>query len=170
MDLINRSSKAGRWRKRPAILLLRPNYTSLFLAFIIITIIAVFYIFPNTSLLNPSSSSSSSSQLSSNHQQQCGHGDEKFLWYAPHSGFSNQLSEFKNAILMAAILNRTLVVPPVLDHHAVVLGSCPKFRVSEPNQLRFQVWDHIVNLIRNRRYAKNPIFLFLLLATSLIKR
>ncbi|CDP09996.1 unnamed protein product [Coffea canephora] len=52
---------------------------------------------------------------------------EKFLWYAPHSGFSNQLSEFKNAILMAAILNRTLIVPPILDHHAVVLGSCPKY-------------------------------------------
>ncbi|THG20687.1 hypothetical protein TEA_018165 [Camellia sinensis var. sinensis] len=48
---------------------------------------------------------------------------EKFLWYAPHSRFSNQLSEFKYAILMAAILNRTLIVPLVLDHHAVVLGN-----------------------------------------------
>ncbi|KAM2698351.1 hypothetical protein EV1_037363 [Malus domestica] len=39
-------------------------------------------------------------------------GGEKFLWYAPHSGFSNQLSEFKNALLMAAILNRTMLILP----------------------------------------------------------
>lgn len=78
---------------------------------------------------------------------------EKFLWYAPHSGFSNQLSEFKNAILMAAILNRTLIVPPILDHHAVALGSCPKFRVLDPNDLRFSVWNHSLDLLRNHRYV-----------------
>uniref|UniRef100_A0A2P2NFC4 Uncharacterized protein LOC105130896 n=1 Tax=Rhizophora mucronata TaxID=61149 RepID=A0A2P2NFC4_RHIMU len=77
---------------------------------------------------------------------------EKFLWYAPHSGFSNQLAEFKNGILMAGILNRTLIVPPVLDHHAVALGSCPKFRVSKPNEIRFAVWDHVVELIKTGRY------------------
>ncbi|CAL5438815.1 unnamed protein product [Camellia sinensis] len=35
---------------------------------------------------------------------------EKFLWYAPHSGFSNQLSEFKYAILMRrfAVWNHTI--------------------------------------------------------------
>lgn len=77
--------------------------------------------------------------------------DEKFLFYAPHSGFSNQLGEFKNAILMAGILNRTLVVPPVLDHHAVALGSCPKFRVRSPNQMRISVWDHVIELLRSGR-------------------
>ncbi|KAM7531075.1 hypothetical protein LguiB_034485 [Lonicera macranthoides] len=77
---------------------------------------------------------------------------DKYLWYAPHSGFSNQLFEFKNALLLAAVLNRTLIVPPILDHHAVVLGSCPKFRVSSPNELRFSVWNHVMELIRNRRY------------------
>lgn len=71
--------------------------------------------------------------------------------YAPHSGFSNQLSEFKNALLMAVVLNRTLVVPPVLDHHAVALGSCPKFRVLNPNQLRLSVWNHVFELIRGLR-------------------
>ncbi|GER34752.1 O-fucosyltransferase family protein [Striga asiatica] len=76
---------------------------------------------------------------------------DRFLWYAPHSGFSNQLAELKNAVVMAAILNRTLVVPPVLDHHAVALGSCPKFRVSDPNDLRFRVWNHSIQLIRDRR-------------------
>ncbi|KAJ7952541.1 O-fucosyltransferase family protein [Quillaja saponaria] len=78
---------------------------------------------------------------------------EKFLWYAPHSGFSNQLSEFKNAILMAGILNRTLIVPPVLDHHAVVLGSCPKFRVLGPSEIRISVWNHVVELIQGGRYV-----------------
>lgn len=76
---------------------------------------------------------------------------ERFLWYAPHSGFSNQLSELRNAILVSAILNRTLIAPPVLDHHAVALGSCPKFRVKSPSQLRAAVWDHIMELARERR-------------------
>lgn len=74
---------------------------------------------------------------------------ERFLWYAPHSGFSNQVGELRNA----AVLNRTLVVPPVLDHHAVVLGSCPKFRVSDPANLRAAVWDHAMQILRERRYV-----------------
>ncbi|XP_010529970.1 PREDICTED: uncharacterized protein LOC104806667 isoform X2 [Tarenaya hassleriana] len=78
---------------------------------------------------------------------------QKFLWYAPHSGFSNQLSEFKNAVLMAGILNRTLVVPPVLDHHAIALGSCPKFRVLEPSEIRVSVWNHFLDLLRTGRYV-----------------
>ncbi|KAI4356754.1 hypothetical protein L6164_000747 [Bauhinia variegata] len=77
---------------------------------------------------------------------------ERFLWYAPHSGFNNQLSEFKNAILMAGILNRTLIVPPVLDHHAVALGSCPKFRVVDPDEIRISVWNNVVELTRSGRY------------------
>ncbi|KAF3789280.1 hypothetical protein EJ110_NYTH09900 [Nymphaea thermarum] len=77
---------------------------------------------------------------------------EKYLWFAPHSGFSNQVSELKNALLMAGILNRTLIVPPVLNHHAVALGSCPKFRVENPVDLRFAVWESIVQMIHSRRY------------------
>lgn len=84
----------------------------------------------------------------------------RFLWYAPHSGFSNQLSEFKNALLFAVILNRTLIVPPVLDHHAVALGSCPKFRVSSPTELRMAVWDHVMELVRTRRSVLLPYRLF----------
>ncbi|CAH2078781.1 unnamed protein product, partial [Thlaspi arvense] len=78
---------------------------------------------------------------------------QRFLWYAPHSGFSNQLSEFKNAVLMAGILNRTLIVPPVLDHHAVALGSCPKFRVLSPSEIRVSVWNHSIELLRSGRYV-----------------
>jgi len=76
---------------------------------------------------------------------------ERFLWYAPHSGFSNQVGELRNAAVAAALLNRTLVVPPVLDHHAVVLGSCPKFRVTDPASLRAAVWDHAMQLLREGR-------------------
>ncbi|ORX48758.1 hypothetical protein DM01DRAFT_1338413 [Hesseltinella vesiculosa] len=42
-----------------------------------------------------------------NHNQQ-----EKFLAYLPHSGLSNQRIELENALVMAAVLNRTLVLPP----------------------------------------------------------
>ncbi|KAL2894517.1 O-fucosyltransferase 30 [Bienertia sinuspersici] len=94
---------------------------------------------------------------------------EKFLWYAPHSGFSNQLSEFKNAILMAAILNRTLIVPPVLDHHAVALGSCPKFRVLDPNEIRLKVWDHVIDLVSEGRYVSMARIIDLSSVASLVQ-
>lgn len=35
----------------------------------------------------------------------------------------------------------------------MALGSCPKFRVLEPNQLRLEVWDHAIDLFRNGRYV-----------------
>ncbi|KAI8993714.1 CigA protein [Pilobolus umbonatus] len=38
---------------------------------------------------------------------------EKYLSYLPHSGFHNQRIELENALLLAAYLNRTLLVPPV---------------------------------------------------------
>ena len=37
----------------------------------------------------------------------------KYLSYLPHSGFHNQRIAFENALVMARILNRTLLVPPV---------------------------------------------------------
>ncbi|OBZ86060.1 hypothetical protein A0J61_05883 [Choanephora cucurbitarum] len=40
-------------------------------------------------------------------------GSEKFLSYFPHSGFHNQRIELENALLLAAYLNRTLLVPSV---------------------------------------------------------
>ncbi|XP_022996102.1 O-fucosyltransferase 30-like [Cucurbita maxima] len=54
---------------------------------------------------------------------------------------------------MAGILNRTLVIPPILDHHAVALGSCPKFRVLDPGEIRFSVWEHMFELLRDGRYV-----------------
>ncbi|KAF8936679.1 hypothetical protein EDD21DRAFT_433917 [Dissophora ornata] len=38
---------------------------------------------------------------------------EKFLAYLPHSGFHNQLIALENALLLAAYLNRTLLLPPL---------------------------------------------------------
>lgn len=38
---------------------------------------------------------------------------ERYLSYLPHSGFHNQRIALENALVMARILNRTLLVPPV---------------------------------------------------------
>ncbi|RIA95159.1 hypothetical protein C1645_817135 [Glomus cerebriforme] len=40
--------------------------------------------------------------------------NEKFLTYLPHSQFHNQLIELKNAIVLAYLTNRTLIMPPIL--------------------------------------------------------
>ncbi|KAF5385857.1 hypothetical protein D9615_002351 [Tricholomella constricta] len=39
--------------------------------------------------------------------------DEKFLAYLPHSGFHNQRIAFENALVLARLLNRTLLTPPI---------------------------------------------------------
>jgi len=39
--------------------------------------------------------------------------DEKLLAYLPHSGFHNQRIALENALVLARLLNRTLLVPPV---------------------------------------------------------
>ena len=85
--------------------------------------------------------------------------EEKFMYYAPHSGFSNQVVELKNALVFAKLLNRTLIVPPVLDHHAAWLGSCPKGRVLPPHRLRKLVWTTILDLILSSRFAHFQPFL-----------
>ncbi|KAL9270169.1 O-fucosyltransferase 30-like protein, partial [Drosera capensis] len=68
-------------------------------------------------------------------------------------GFSNQVSEFNNAIVIASILNWTVVVPPVLVHHAVALGSCPEFRVLGANEIRWKVWESAIEMLRSGRYV-----------------
>ncbi|KAI3646040.1 hypothetical protein MP228_008968 [Amoeboaphelidium protococcarum] len=37
----------------------------------------------------------------------------KYLAYLPHSGFSNQVGELENAIMLAKLSNRTLIIPPL---------------------------------------------------------
>ncbi|KAG0015098.1 hypothetical protein BGZ81_011848 [Podila clonocystis] len=42
---------------------------------------------------------------------------EQFLAYVPHSGFHNQLITLENALRLAAMLNRTLLLPPLHMSH-----------------------------------------------------
>ncbi|KAL6906384.1 hypothetical protein ACP4OV_003985 [Aristida adscensionis] len=155
MDL---PASRGRCRRRSA----RPHLPLLVVAVLVLLLPASLLLFSSaySSVLRallPFSSSASGSGAGGGGATRCGGSaeveGERFLWYAPHSGFSNQVGEFRNAAVAAAVLNRTLVVPPVLDHHAVVLGSCPKFRVTEPAALRAAVWDHAMQLLRERRYV-----------------
>jgi len=46
--------------------------------------------------------------------------DEKFLSYLPHSGFHNQRIALENALVLARLLNRTLLVPPVRFGHRAI--------------------------------------------------
>ncbi|XP_042500331.1 O-fucosyltransferase 30 [Macadamia integrifolia] len=140
------SFNKSRWRKKT------PN-RSLF--FSISLILLVFFFCLISYAGGPFSVPTSSNKTLKSQLPHCSRETigENFLWFAPHSGFNNQLAELKNAILVAAILNRTLIVPPILDHHSVVLGSCPKFRVLDPKELRMAVWNHIIELLQSRRYV-----------------
>ncbi|CAG8461631.1 999_t:CDS:1 [Acaulospora morrowiae] len=40
--------------------------------------------------------------------------DEKYITYLPHSGLNNQRIELQNAITVAYLLNRTLILPPLI--------------------------------------------------------
>ncbi|WCJ25852.1 O-fucosyltransferase family protein [Euphorbia peplus] len=145
LNFNNNTSKSWPKRKSSSINLRSPRLILLIFLPTLLILLLLYTKTPNSLLhqtLNPQISQCSSFTEG-----------EKFLWYAPHSGFSNQLSEFKNAILIAGILNRTLIVPPVLDHHAVALGSCPKFRVLEPGEIRVSVWNHSIELMHDRRYV-----------------
>jgi hypothetical protein len=42
---------------------------------------------------------------------------EKYLSYLPHSGFHNQRIAFEHALVISHILNRTLLIPPVLCNY-----------------------------------------------------
>ncbi|TFY78455.1 hypothetical protein EWM64_g5553 [Hericium alpestre] len=54
--------------------------------------------------------------------------NQRYLAYLPHSGFHNQRIAFENALVLARILNRTLLVPPVR------LGNQP---------IRYVHFDHL---------------------------
>ena len=48
---------------------------------------------------------------------------EKFLSYLPHSGFHNQRIAFENALVLARITNRTLLMPPVRLGQSLIRGD-----------------------------------------------
>lgn len=72
--------------------------------------------------------------------------EERFLSYLPHSGFHNQRIELENALLLAAYLNRTLLVPPVY----LASPAMPWLRYEKLHErLMFQTkngLDHCVDL------------------------
>lgn len=39
--------------------------------------------------------------------------DQKYITWLPHSGFHNQRVSFENALILARMLNRTLIIPPI---------------------------------------------------------
>ena len=51
---------------------------------------------------------------------------ERFLIFAVHSGWGIQRASVRKAALLAYVLNRTLVLPPVLKFMQVVVGNKPK--------------------------------------------
>lgn len=54
--------------------------------------------------------------------------DERYLAWLPHSGFHNQRVSFENALILARLLNRTLIVPPVRLGKAIRYGEFDKLR------------------------------------------
>jgi hypothetical protein len=48
---------------------------------------------------------------------------DKFLVYASHSGYSNQILGLASAAILARFANRVLVIPPVLSHYQIVFGG-----------------------------------------------
>jgi hypothetical protein len=50
--------------------------------------------------------------------------DAPSMEYVSHGGWGNQVHSFQNAILLAAVLDRVLLVPPALAHKALKFGGC----------------------------------------------
>ena len=55
---------------------------------------------------------------------------EKVIKYTIHGGWGNQVAGLRRALLVAAVLNRTLVVPPLMKHSELAYGACSASRRS----------------------------------------
>eukprot|EP00804_Cyclotella_cryptica_P025519 CCRYP_012015-RA/>CCRYP_012015-RA protein AED:0.11 eAED:0.11 QI:0/-1/0/1/-1/1/1/0/394 len=56
---------------------------------------------------------------------------KKYLYYYSHSGFSNQLFGLANAAQLAYYTNRTLILPPILEHNVRIAGpGCAPYEKS----------------------------------------
>lgn len=73
-----------------------------------------------SSFYNTRTKSSSQSPLIKQEEQQ----EERYLAYLPHSGLSNQRIELANGLLLAHMLNRTLLIPPAFL--GTVFGWMPR--------------------------------------------
>ncbi|KAM1032163.1 hypothetical protein ACFX2I_035768 [Malus domestica] len=50
-----------------------------------------------------------------------------------------------DSLFLKTSLSISPKVPSVLHQHAVALGSCPKFRILSPDEIKISVWNHTVN-------------------------
>lgn len=98
------------------------------------------------------------------------HASHAYVTYLPHSGFHNQRSAMENALQLAYMLNRTLVLPPVMlftgtsiapsfrktfEEHFQALGrleksngQCPQLRASDQPKCReytIMPWNLLFN-------------------------
>lgn len=70
---------------------------------------------------------------------------EKVIKYTIHGGWGNQVAGLRRALLVAAVLNRTLVVPPLMKHSELAYGACSS-KSTEPNAMRSKaelLYQHI---------------------------
>ncbi|KAL2633264.1 hypothetical protein R1flu_004743 [Riccia fluitans] len=77
---------------------------------------------------------------------------EKYMWYFPDAGFSNQARALKNALKIAMLLNRTLILPPVTDHGEVKNGKCLRPRYTTSRRFKEKSWTAVRDHILNSRY------------------
>jgi hypothetical protein len=72
----------------------------------------------------------------------------KAMKYVIHGGWGNQVAGMQRAMLLANILNRTLLIPPVLKHSEMAYGKCPasqqqlKARGATPTHMRQKAEVH----------------------------
>ena len=77
---------------------------------------------------------------------------QKAMKYIIHGGWGNQVAGLQRALLLANLLNRTLIVPPVLKHSELAYGTCPasakmiKARGATPDQMR-QKGEHHFSIV-----------------------
>lgn len=79
----------------------------------------------------------------------------KFITYLPHSGFSNQLVELENALMIASLTQRTLILPPIY------MGAWSFFvdnRAGLGLDMAWQPFDTLVSHIRaiEEKYLSLP--------------
>ncbi|CAI5532703.1 unnamed protein product [Closterium sp. Naga37s-1] len=75
--------------------------------------------------------------------------DEKFMWFASHGGFGNQVIQLVWGLRLAGLLNRTLIIPPKLSHFAKSsgIGRCDR-NPTKPDRTRHDAWGHYSDMMR----------------------
>ncbi|GJP54289.1 hypothetical protein CLOM_g13396 [Closterium sp. NIES-68] len=75
--------------------------------------------------------------------------DERFMWFASHGGFGNQVIQLVWGLRLAGLLNRTLIIPPKLSHFAKSsgIGRCDR-NPTKPDRTRHDAWGHYSDMMR----------------------